>query len=100
MPWRLLAYLLQLSPDVDRLRSLLGKRLMEAKHIDAAEKDLERMLLTLHAGGFVRLEPEPPKPEIASVKTAEEAAVRSRNAAEVVALVAGIAEGAGSAAGR
>ncbi len=61
LPWRLLAYLLQLSPDLDRLRTLLRKRLMDPKQLDIAEKDLERMLLTLHAGEFIRLEPEPPK---------------------------------------
>jgi superfamily II DNA/RNA helicase len=63
LPWRLLAYLLQLSPDVDRLRNLLRKRLMDAKQLDIAEKELERMLLTLHAGDFVKLEPEPPQAE-------------------------------------
>ncbi len=71
LPWRLLAYLLQLSPDVDRLRNLLHKRLMDAKHLDIAEKDLERMLLTLHAGEFVTLDPLPPetsKPPMASAE--------------------------------
>lgn len=63
LPWRLLAYLLQLSPEVDHLRNLLRKRLMDAKHLEQAEKDLDRMLLTLHAGEFVRLEPEPPVAE-------------------------------------
>ncbi|MFO0917444.1 MAG: DEAD/DEAH box helicase [Planctomycetaceae bacterium] len=69
VPWRLLAYLLQLSPEVDRLRSLLRKRLMEPKQIEAAEKELERMLLTLHAGDFVKLEPEPPTPAAADAQT-------------------------------
>lgn len=70
LPWRLLAYLLQLSPDVDRLRNLLRKRLMDAKQLDIAEKDLERMLLTLHAGEFIKLEPEPPKAEVKSESAA------------------------------
>lgn len=61
-PWRLLAYLLKLSPDVSRLRSLLRKRLMEPKQLDVAEKHLEGMLRTLHDGGFVKLFPEPPAP--------------------------------------
>ena len=60
VPWRLLAYLLQLSPDVDRLRALVRKRLMDPKHLDAGERELERMLLTLHAGEFIKLEPGPP----------------------------------------
>jgi len=63
LPWRLLAYLLQLSPDVERLRTLCRKRLMEPKQLDAAEKHLDRMLLTLHAGDFVRLDPAPPTAE-------------------------------------
>lgn len=62
LPWRLLAYLLQLSPEVERLRTLVRKRLMEPKQLDAGERQLERMLLTLHAGEYVRLEPEPPVP--------------------------------------
>lgn len=66
LPWRLLAYLLQLSPDVDRLRTLAHKRLMEPKHLDAGERALERMLLTLHAGDYIRLEPEPPAPPTAT----------------------------------
>lgn len=62
LPWRLLAYMLQISPEVDRLRALVHKRLMEPKQLEASEKQLERMLITLHAGDFVRLEPEPPPP--------------------------------------
>jgi hypothetical protein len=68
LPWRLLAYLLQKSPEVERIRALVRKRLMEPKQIDAAEAALERMLLTLFRGGFVTLEPLPPQ---APDKTAE-----------------------------
>lgn len=62
LPWRLLAYMLQLSPEVDRLRKLVHKRLMEPKQLDAGERHLERMLISLHAGDFVKLTPEPPPP--------------------------------------
>lgn len=62
LPWRLLAYMLQISPEVDHLRKLVHKRLMEPKQLEASEKHLERMLVTLHAGEFVRLDPEPPPP--------------------------------------
>ena len=62
LPWRLLAYMLQISPEVDRLRALTHKRLMDPKQLEASEKQLERMLVTLHAGDFVRLDPEPPPP--------------------------------------
>jgi superfamily II DNA/RNA helicase len=60
LPWRLLAYLLRVSPDVDKVRSVIRKRLMDENRIRAGEKALERMLLTLARGGYVTLEPEPP----------------------------------------
>src|SRR5579863_6702274 len=60
LPWRMLAYMLQLSPDIDRVRQLVRKRLMDPKRLDQAEKHLHQMLRTLHAAGVVRLEPEPP----------------------------------------
>jgi superfamily II DNA/RNA helicase len=63
LPWRLLAYLLEISPDVERLRAVVRKRLMDAPRIEAGQKQLLRMLMSLWAGGFVRLEPEPPPPE-------------------------------------
>ena len=61
LPWRLLAYLLDASEDIDHIRKLIGKRLMDDKHITKAKKDLNEMLLTLHRAGYVRLEPEPPR---------------------------------------
>jgi len=61
LPWRLLAYLLEISPDVEHLRAVVRKRLMDAPRIDAGQKTLTRMLLSLWAGGFVRLDPPPPE---------------------------------------
>jgi hypothetical protein len=55
LPWRLLAYLLKLSPEVSRIRNLVRKRLMDEPRIKAAELALDRMLVTLAAGGYVRL---------------------------------------------
>jgi superfamily II DNA/RNA helicase len=63
LPWRLLAYLLEISPDVERLRAVVRKRLMDAPRIEAGQKSLTQMLVTLWAGGFVRLDPPPPQPE-------------------------------------
>jgi len=63
LPWRLLAYLLEISPDVEKLRAVVRKRLMDAPRIEAGQKQLQRMLMSLWAGGFIRLEPEPPPPE-------------------------------------
>src|SRR5436190_1045223 len=66
LPWRLLAYLLKISPEVDKIRSVVRKRLMDEPRIKAGEKALDQMLLTLAKGGFVTLEPEPPPPDPAS----------------------------------
>jgi superfamily II DNA/RNA helicase len=60
LPWRMLAYMLQISPDVDRVRRLVGKRLMDPKRLEQGERHLDQMLRVLHAAGVVRLEPEPP----------------------------------------
>ena len=62
LPWRLLAYLLKISPDVAKVRGVLRKRLMDEARVKASEKGLDQMLLTLRTGGFVTLEPEPPQP--------------------------------------
>lgn len=66
LPWRLLAYLLKVSPEVSRLRGVLRKRLMDEPRIKAQEKILDQMLLTLHTAGFVRLEPAPERLEDAT----------------------------------
>ncbi|HZT82878.1 MAG TPA: DEAD/DEAH box helicase [Gemmataceae bacterium] len=60
LPWRLLAYLLKVSPEVARVRSVVRKRLMDEARIRAGEAALERMLLTLAKAGFVTLDPAPP----------------------------------------
>lgn len=62
LPWRLLAYLLEISPEVSRVRTVIRKRLMDEPRIKANEKILDQMLLTLASGGYVTLDPEPPKP--------------------------------------
>ncbi|NJN50062.1 MAG: hypothetical protein HC798_02020, partial [Polaribacter sp.] len=40
MPWRLLAYLLKISPEVQRVRNVMRKRLMDEPRIVAAERHL------------------------------------------------------------
>jgi superfamily II DNA/RNA helicase len=60
LPWRLLAYLLKVSPEVAKVRAALRKRLMDEPRIKANEKALDRMLLTMAQAGFVKLEPSPP----------------------------------------
>jgi superfamily II DNA/RNA helicase len=61
LPWRLLAYLLKVSPDVSLIRSVIRKRLMDENRIKIQDAQLDRMLLTLSSAGFVTLLPEPPK---------------------------------------
>ena len=60
LPWRLLAFMLAASPNVEPIRQLVGKRLMDGKQLEAGQKELDRMLRTLWAAGYVTLEPEPP----------------------------------------
>ncbi|MDX2039269.1 MAG: DEAD/DEAH box helicase [Isosphaeraceae bacterium] len=62
LPWRLLAYLLEVSPEIEGIRVAVRKRMMDAPRIAAGEKALDRMLLALQTGGFVTLSPEPPPP--------------------------------------
>ncbi len=66
LPWRLLAYLLKISPEVALVRTVLRKRLLDEPRIQAQEKHLDQMLRILASSGFVTLEPEPPKPDAAS----------------------------------
>ncbi|MDD4786619.1 MAG: DEAD/DEAH box helicase, partial [Pirellulales bacterium] len=61
LPWRLLAYMLDASPDVERVRALVRKRLMDPKRLERANRDLDEMLLTLWRAGYVELVPEPLK---------------------------------------
>ncbi|MCS7167676.1 MAG: DEAD/DEAH box helicase [Gemmatales bacterium] len=66
LPWRLLAYMLKISPEIDPVRQMVRKRLLPPHQISAAEKTLDIMLRVLHRAGFVRLEPEPPSEEQAN----------------------------------
>lgn len=61
VPWRLLAFMLQASPDVALLRMLVSKRLMDAQRLAAGQRQLQEMLLTLWQAGYVDLAPPPPK---------------------------------------
>lgn len=74
LPWRMLAYMLQISPDVELVRELVRHRLMDPKKLTAAEKELHHMLRTLHAAGVVRLEPPPPLPPEVQSESKTEAA--------------------------
>jgi superfamily II DNA/RNA helicase len=60
LPWRLLAYLLKVSPEVELVRKVIRKRLLDQPRIAAGERALERMLIALESGGYVHLEPPVP----------------------------------------
>lgn len=65
LPWRLLAYLLGKNPEVQPIRDLVGRRLLPPKRIEEAQRDLNRMLITLWTAGYIELDP---KPRVASGK--------------------------------
>ncbi len=59
LPWRLLAHMLQISPDVKPIRELVGKRLLDSGRAEKAQEALDEMLMTLWRSGYVDLEPKP-----------------------------------------
>lgn len=59
IPWRLLAYLLTQTPQVQPLRDLVGRRLLDTKQIEKAQIRLNEMLVTLWTAGYLDLEPKP-----------------------------------------
>jgi len=48
---------------VDRVRELVGKRLMDSRRLESAQKELDRMLMILWTAGYVELEPKPQEQE-------------------------------------
>ena len=59
LPWRLLAYLFGQDSAVQPIRDLVGRRLLHAKGIEDAQRDLNRMLITFWTGGYIELDPPP-----------------------------------------
>ncbi|WP_372723270.1 DEAD/DEAH box helicase [Novipirellula sp.] len=59
LPWRLLAYLLGENAEVQPIRDLVGRRLLPPKGIEEAQRDLNRMLITLWTAGYIELDPKP-----------------------------------------
>jgi len=106
LPWRLLAYMLQLSPEVERLRALVRKRLMPPKFLEQADRHLDAMLVTLARGGFVTLEPTPPPgllaphdaPAVAAAPAPAAAAPRPVSALQKIIDAMQAGEGKGGAA--
>ena len=52
--------MLDASPDVEPVRKLVSRRLLEGARVAGAHRQLDRMLLTLWAAGYVTLDPPPP----------------------------------------
>jgi superfamily II DNA/RNA helicase len=69
LTWRLLVYMLDVSPDVEKIRRLLKGRLMRPAELKVAMKRLNRQLLTLWRGGYVELDPKPPLSEMRQEQT-------------------------------
>ncbi len=59
LPWRLLAYMLLKSPEVQPLRDMVGRRLLDSGQIEVAQRHLNQMLITLWTAGYVELDPKP-----------------------------------------
>ena len=60
LPWRLLVYMLDVSPDVDLIRKLVAGRLLDSKLQIQAQNKLNQQLMVLWRGGYVTLDPKPP----------------------------------------
>ncbi len=82
LPWRLLAYLLEASSDVEPIRHLVSKRLLDSGKQIGAQKILDRMLRTLEAAGYVTLDPPSPKIDKSGKPIAAETPVTSAKPAE------------------
>ncbi len=80
LPWRLLAYMLDASPEVDIIRRLVGKRLMTPDRIELGQKELDQMLITLWRAGYVTLEPQPPTADELAEAQAAAAAEKAKDA--------------------
>lgn len=76
LPWRLLAYMLDISPEVEPIRQLVDKRLFKGRAMERAHDQLDDMLLVLDRAGYVQLEPRPhapPDDQAANVRIASAA---------------------------
>ncbi|MFK7734624.1 MAG: DEAD/DEAH box helicase [Pirellulaceae bacterium] len=59
LPWRLLAYMLLQSSEVEKLRAMVGRRLLDNDQKEKAQLRLNEMLVTLWTGGYIDLNPKP-----------------------------------------
>lgn len=66
--WRWLGFLLDASPEIEPIRKVIRHRLMDPPTIEAQQRRLTRMLVTLHELGVVVLDPPPPASWLDAVK--------------------------------
>ncbi|MEM7473657.1 MAG: DEAD/DEAH box helicase [Planctomycetota bacterium] len=59
LPWRLLAYTLLQNPNVQPIREMVGRRLLDSGQVEKAQNQLNQMLVTLWTAGYIELEPRP-----------------------------------------
>lgn len=82
LSWRWLAYLLDAHPEVEPIREVMRRRLMDAPMVEAEIKRLTRMLVTLAQMNIVVLDPPPPQAWKNAVKPAGPSAAGSGNAVD------------------
>lgn len=78
LPWRLLAHMIERNSDVRPIRALVARRLMTPKRLDVMQRSLDKMLLTLWRGGFIRLAPNPERYGIPATAAAQAALAERR----------------------
>ncbi len=84
-PWRLLAWLIRRTGTVQTVQDAIRQRLLDPVAKEESMREVTRMLMTLEAGGFLTLEPPPPRRSVISGEGTDEVLFRSR-AAERAAL--------------
>ena len=60
-PWRLLAWLIRKTGTVQTVQDAVRQRLLDPAGKEESMREVTRMLMTLEAGGFLTLEPPPPR---------------------------------------
>lgn len=71
LTWRWLAYLLDADPQIEPIRDVMRRRLMDQPTVDGELKRMTKMLVTLDQLGAVKLTPPPPVSWQKSVKPIE-----------------------------
>lgn len=78
LPWRLLGHMLAHNPDVEPIRKLVARRLTGPKRLAEMQVSLDKALMTLWRGGFVRLAPNPTNYGIPATPEAQKALMDRR----------------------